>query len=535
MKSLLRFILASATLTISSCLLAEVSVEQGKTVKLDIPVKTDFTCNIRVLHDGKDTDVVVDVKSGKGVYDFTADSTGVKEIRWEGKMKFRGLKTLAGCPGSGSITVKTVAASTVASVEEPKNSTSDTVVSEKAAVAVDAKEVALRFSKNPENAPVKTLFGSPEKIDFSSLRIPRIASNWGAAWNDRQELISTCFGNNQDSKLVLKGTEFSFRTNANQNIVDACNNWTYFTEGVLAGVNLSNKQWKEGQFFSNWTGNVGDFPVEFVSLNSNTFALGWYMSSGNGVFSEGTFGSPIGVMPTAGKGTYEGYVGYGTSMFASAVQFATVDFESNTISIRANFNGMGTLRSLTSPAPIAVNPKNGYFSGKVVSKGGNAAVPVTYSGFIVGYVGGEDGEIIHATYRANNSSSAGVDFVLGQRMKLEMASRPDQSNQEEQKKQKAIGTEPEKVVSESNPHQTAEKCLGNPEKLAKDLSTIIGFKYSGLKDCGMYIWSLNDGSVLLIQMNNKYGWKRSYTAGEYYCFDNYTKRKYRGKWDTCDL
>ena len=88
--------------------LAQASVEKGKSVAIEIPVDSDTACNIEVTRGGEKTNVSVDPKSNKGVYEFAGRELGEETIRWEGKMKFRGLKTLGPCRGDGSITVTTI-------------------------------------------------------------------------------------------------------------------------------------------------------------------------------------------------------------------------------------------------------------------------------------------------------------------------------------------------------------------------------------------------------------------------------------------
>jgi hypothetical protein len=88
--------------------LAQASVEKGKSVAIEIPVDSDTACNIEVTRGGEKTNVSVDPNSKKGVYEFAGRELGEETIRWEGKMKFRGLKTLGPCRGDGSITVTTI-------------------------------------------------------------------------------------------------------------------------------------------------------------------------------------------------------------------------------------------------------------------------------------------------------------------------------------------------------------------------------------------------------------------------------------------
>ena len=80
---------------------AQTTVEKGKSIAIEIPVEADTVCNIEVVRGGEKTDVRVE-SNKKGVYQFAGRELGEETIRWEGKMKFRGLKTLGPCRGDGS-------------------------------------------------------------------------------------------------------------------------------------------------------------------------------------------------------------------------------------------------------------------------------------------------------------------------------------------------------------------------------------------------------------------------------------------------
>ena len=256
------------------------------------------------------------------------------------------------------------------------------------------------------------------EINFSSYMLPIYSYGWGWAWSDRQELMSFCKGKNEQDTILLTGTEFSFRVaNAEDNDA-ACNNWAVFTQAVVTGNGLANKRWMEGRVYSYWTANIGGVPVDFSFLNSKTAVLGWYHSvQGESYYSEGTFGSPLGTMPNAGIGTFAGHVGYSNFAFKTNEQFARVDYARNKIQIQAGFPGMGGFRTLRS-GQLDFNPENGYFTGEVVSGGGNA-VGMTYTGYIMGYIGGANGETIHATVHTGSNYKTGIDFVLGQRVRVE--------------------------------------------------------------------------------------------------------------------
>jgi len=96
---------------------AQTTVEKGKTISIEIPADTDTACNVEVVRGGEKTDVRVE-SNKKGVYQFAGRESGEETIRWEGKMKFRGLKTLGPCRGDGSI--KVVTTESVEAIETAK-------------------------------------------------------------------------------------------------------------------------------------------------------------------------------------------------------------------------------------------------------------------------------------------------------------------------------------------------------------------------------------------------------------------------------
>ena len=86
---------------------AQLTVEKGKTVAIEIPVEADTVCNIELVRGGEKIDVRVE-SNKKSVYQFVGREVGEETIRWEGKIKFRGLKTLGPCRGDGSMVVATI-------------------------------------------------------------------------------------------------------------------------------------------------------------------------------------------------------------------------------------------------------------------------------------------------------------------------------------------------------------------------------------------------------------------------------------------
>ena len=108
MKKLVTALSIGLVIVASQQVLAQASVEKGKSVAIEIPVDSATDCNIEVTRGGEKTDVRFDSKSKKGIYEFAGRELGEETIRWEGKMKFRGLKTLGPCGGAGKIAVTTI-------------------------------------------------------------------------------------------------------------------------------------------------------------------------------------------------------------------------------------------------------------------------------------------------------------------------------------------------------------------------------------------------------------------------------------------
>ena len=125
-KKLTSALLVGFVFSVSQHLQAQTTVEKGKTISIEIeipfeskaiPSSSGFSntnksspmdCNIEVTHGSEKTNVRVDAKTHKGIYPFEGRRLGEETIRWEGKTKFRGLKTLGGCSGEGQLTVVTI-------------------------------------------------------------------------------------------------------------------------------------------------------------------------------------------------------------------------------------------------------------------------------------------------------------------------------------------------------------------------------------------------------------------------------------------
>ncbi|MBT7896241.1 MAG: hypothetical protein HN564_04520, partial [Flavobacteriales bacterium] len=125
-KKLIFTLLVGFIFTVSVHLHAQTTVEKGKTIAIEIQIPFEskakpsssgfgntnksgpMDCNIQVTHGSEKTNVRVDAKTHKGIYQFKGRRLGEETIRWEGKIKFRGLKTLGACNGKGQLTVITI-------------------------------------------------------------------------------------------------------------------------------------------------------------------------------------------------------------------------------------------------------------------------------------------------------------------------------------------------------------------------------------------------------------------------------------------
>jgi hypothetical protein len=125
LKNSAAVLLVGLLFSVSQHLQAQIKVEKGKTVSIEIPnldnepppssSKLDIvnapamtTCNIQVKRGSEKTDVKIDPKSNKGIYKFEGRELGQETISWEGKTKFRGFKTLRACNTNGQLTVETI-------------------------------------------------------------------------------------------------------------------------------------------------------------------------------------------------------------------------------------------------------------------------------------------------------------------------------------------------------------------------------------------------------------------------------------------
>ena len=186
LKKLTATLLIGLTFGASQIAQAQTTVEKGKTISVEIPVDTDNLCNIEVVRGGEKANVRVDPKTKKGVYQFAGREVGEETIRWEGKMKFRGLKTLGPCRGDGSIKVVTTesaeaieAAKQAQKAEEEAKQAKAEEEAKQAKAAMDAQAARLaeleaklkaaeaRAAKTPEQreAEIKAAAEAKARVD----------------------------------------------------------------------------------------------------------------------------------------------------------------------------------------------------------------------------------------------------------------------------------------------------------------------------------------------------------------------------------
>lgn len=175
--------------------LAQASVEKGKSVAIEIPVDSDTACNIEVTRGGEKTNVSVDPKSKKGVYQFAGRESGEETIRWEGKMKFRGLKTLGPCRGDGSI--KVVTTESVEAIETAKQAQKAEQDAKQAKATMDAQAARLaeleaklkaaeaEAAKTPEQKAKEARIAAEAKANAEAATKERAAAEAEAAANER--------------------------------------------------------------------------------------------------------------------------------------------------------------------------------------------------------------------------------------------------------------------------------------------------------------------------------------------------------------
>lgn len=137
MKLLGTVFVAGIALTTWQPVMAQYTVEKGKTIPIEITVNSETPCNIRVNQGNEKTDVKVNPKTNSGVYEFTGRVVGEQTLNWRGKIKFRGLKSLGPCQGSGAF--KVVTTESAEAIEAAKQAQKAREKAEEAKAELDAQ------------------------------------------------------------------------------------------------------------------------------------------------------------------------------------------------------------------------------------------------------------------------------------------------------------------------------------------------------------------------------------------------------------
>lgn len=248
---------------------------------------------------------------------------------------------------------------------------------------------------------------------------PQNAAAPGSSWTDPKETIFFCFGLSESNKAQLHGTEFSYRSSDQKSAGGACNNLILISHSIISGNKLKNKKLNDGQVTQYWSAIVDKDPVDYLLFSTaDNKRYGWYVtkSANNNFFSEGTFGPPLSGLPKTGIVTYVGVMGYSNQIFIKDTNVATINFSKSEIEIMANFVGYdGFKRRIESTEPMKISAENGAFIGKVTATTYVPGSTQKYSGFINGFVGGTNAEVLHASINTGSAFKSGIDFVLGKK------------------------------------------------------------------------------------------------------------------------
>lgn len=185
----------SNTLLIALSILYSASAFSQTTVKVPlgdktvIPIKidTESRCNLLVFVGKKEEQHVVEPPSSEIKVSFEATELGNTEVKWEGKFRARGLKSVAGCSTAGSLQVETVPNAdqrkaewgklfSSLSVEQSncvksglrlKNVTFESIDPQANLESPSAKQSRDVFGKCDSFTSQKTIWGSGNKDDFA--------------------------------------------------------------------------------------------------------------------------------------------------------------------------------------------------------------------------------------------------------------------------------------------------------------------------------------------------------------------------------
>jgi hypothetical protein len=85
----------------------QIAVAVGEKKPIPIKIKTETACNVEITIAGKKEQRTVEPPNFDLILEFQGAELGATEIRWEGKFRSRGLKSVPACEGNGLIRVTT--------------------------------------------------------------------------------------------------------------------------------------------------------------------------------------------------------------------------------------------------------------------------------------------------------------------------------------------------------------------------------------------------------------------------------------------
>jgi len=194
MKSPLMTLFGSFFLLFGVCFAqSTVTVTLGEKASIPIKIDTGSTCNVEVPLAGKREQITVEPTTPQILVAFEGNELGVFDLKWEGKFRPRGLKSVAACDGGGMVKVSVVPNTEQRRAEWVKffaNLPSD---SSRECVKVGLQQKALVFEsidpqarlESPSSPAARDVFAKCDS--FLSVRTP-----WGA--QDKENFSCTVGG-----------------------------------------------------------------------------------------------------------------------------------------------------------------------------------------------------------------------------------------------------------------------------------------------------------------------------------------------------
>jgi hypothetical protein len=194
MKSVLKKLFFAAFFVVSVCYAqTSITVNLGEKASIPIKIDTTSTCNVEVTLAGKREQITVEPTSPQLLIPFEGTELGVFDLKWEGKFRARGLKSVAACDGGGMVKVSVVPNTEQRRAEWVKffaNLPSD---SSRECVKVGLQQKALVFEsidpqarlESPSSPAARDVFAKCDS--FLSARTP-----WGA--QDKENFSCTVGG-----------------------------------------------------------------------------------------------------------------------------------------------------------------------------------------------------------------------------------------------------------------------------------------------------------------------------------------------------